>query len=211
MKEITPGIWRWALRHPEWHPRTEFGATVAAYVAHEGDGTVLIDPLLDAAATRAIDDLVTGEVVVAVTIPYHVRHSAEAAQRWGATIIGHPHLQRRLPQGAPFHGDEDLPLNLTMHKVTRLKERPLELPQRRALAFGDRVVGVDGGLRVWLDKPITDRRLEWFRNTGAPAMRHLLDIDFAHALVTHGDPILDHGREALRNALDGDPWYHRPT
>ena len=121
---------------------------------------------------------IQGEVVTAVTIPYHVRSSAEAVKRWGGTIIGHPDVQRRLPDGTPFHGDEDLPLDLKMHKVTRLKERPLELPRTKSLCFGDRVVGVDGGLRVWLDSPITDKRREWFRTTGAPAMEHLLEIDF---------------------------------
>ena len=211
MNEVAPGIWRWELRHPEWHPRTEFGAKVACYAVHEGGGTVLIDPLLDDDATAAIDDLITGEVVIAVTIPYHVRDSAQAVSRWGGTIIGHPHVERRLPEGTPFHGDEELPLNLTMHKVTRLKERPLELPGIKALAFGDRVVGVEGGLRVWLDNPITDKRREWFRATGAPAMEHLLEIDFDRALVTHGEPVLDGGHEALRNALNGEPWYHRPT
>src|SRR3954471_1452187 len=195
MKKLADRIWRWELRHPQWHPRTEFGAKVACYVVHEGEDTVLIDPLFD--DPSAIDPLIQGEVVVAVTIPYHVRSSAEAVKRWGGTIAGHPHVQRRLPENTPFHGDEDLPLGLVMHKVTRLKERPLELPRTKALAFGDRVVGVGGGLRVWLDKPITDQRREWFRRTGAPAMAHLLGIDFAHALVTHGDPVLADGKQAL--------------
>ena len=73
------------------------------------------------------------------------------------------------------------------------------------------MVGVEGGLRVWLDRPITDERRAWFRTTGAPAMEHLLEIDFERALVTHGDPVLTDGRQALRDALDGEPWYHRPT
>jgi hypothetical protein len=98
-----------------------------------------------------------------------------------------------------------------MHRVARLKERPLEVPGIRALAFGDRVVGIDGGLRVWLDRPITDARREWFRTTGAPALQHLLEIDFDRALVTHGEPVLSGGRQALQDALSGDPWYHRPT
>ena len=102
----------------------------------------------------------------------------------------HPHVQRRLADGTPFHGDEDLPLGLVMHRVTRLKERPLEVPGVKALAFGDRVVGIDGGLRVWLDRPITDARRDWFRTTGAPALEHLLEIDFDRALVTHGEPVL---------------------
>jgi hypothetical protein len=211
LEDLGGGIWRWELRHPEWHPRTDFGARVGCYAVHEGGGTVLIDPLLDDDVTAALDGLVSGEVVVAVTIPYHVRDAAAAVERWGGTIVGHPHVQRRLPEGTPFHGDEDLPLGLRMHRVTRLKERPLELPGARALAFGDRVVGVDGGLRVWLDRPITDARREWFRKTGAPALEHLLDVDFERALVTHGPPVLSGAREALGDALRGEPWYHRPT
>jgi hypothetical protein len=174
---------------------------------HEGENTVLIDPLL----TDGLDELIQGEVVVAVTIPYHVRDSAQAVKRWGGTIVGHPHVQRRLPEGTPFHGDEDLPLGLRMHKVARLKERPLELPRSRALAFGDRVVGLEHGLRVWLDRPITVERRKWFRRTGAPALEGLLEVEFDRVLVTHGDPVLTGGREALRDALRGEPWYHRPT
>jgi hypothetical protein len=211
VKDLGDGIWRWTLRHPEWHPRTEFGAEVASYAVAVDGGTLLIDPLFDGEVESELDAIVSGEVVVAVTIPYHVRSSAEAVQRWGGTIVGHPHVARRLPDGTPFHGDEDLPLGLVMHQVARLKERPLEVPGVDALAFGDRVVGVDGGLRVWLDRPITDSRREWFRKTGAPAMQHLLEIDFDRALVTHGEPVLSGGRDALANALSGEPWYHRPT
>jgi hypothetical protein len=209
--DLGNGIWRWTLRHPEWHPRTDFGAEVGCYAVRTDGGTVLIDPLFDGEIERELDTIVTGEVVVAVTIPYHVRSAAEAVGRFGGTIVGHPHVERRLPDGTPFHGDEDLPLGLVMHQVTRLKERPLEIPAIKALAFGDRVVGIDGGLRVWLDRPITDRRREWFRNTGAPALQHLLDVDFDRALVTHGEPVLSGAREALQNALSGEPWYHRPT
>jgi hypothetical protein len=209
IKKIAEHIYRWELRHPEWHPRTEFGAKVACFLVHEGEHTVLVDPLFDDPAP--IDTYIQGEVVTAVTIPYHVRSAADAVRRWGGTIVGHPHVQRRLPEDTPFHGDEELPLGLKMHRVTRLKERPLELPRTKSLCFGDRVVGLDGQLRVWLDKPITEQRRQWFATTGAPALRHLLDIDFQNALVTHGEPVLGTGRQALENALDGDPWYHRPT
>ena len=108
-----------------------------------------------------------------------------------------------------MHGDEDLPLGLTMHKLSRGKERPLELPGTKALAFGDRIVGAEGGLRYWMNDPITDKRRAWFRRTGAPGLRHLLDVDFEHALVTHGDPVMKSGKAALEDALSGDPWYHR--
>ena len=208
IEDLGHGIHRWELRHPEWHPG-EFGAKVGAYLVHEGSSTVLIDPLLDDEVTKALDELVQGEVVIAITIPYHVRSCVEALERWGGTLVGHPDIARRLPEGTPVYGDEDLPLGLTMHKLSRGKERPLELPQAKALAFGDRIVGAEGGLRYWMNDPITDQRRAWFRKTGAPALQGLLDIDFEHALVTHGDPVMKSGKAALENALSGDPWYHR--
>ncbi len=210
IEDLGHGIHRWELRHPEWHPG-EFGATVGAYLVHEGSDTVLIDPLLDEETTKAVDELVQGEVVIAITIPYHVRSCVEALERWGGTLVGHPDIARRLPDGTPLHGDEDLPLGLTLHKLKRGKERPLELPRTKALAFGDRIVGVDGGLRYWMNDPITDKRRQWFRSTGAPGLAHLLEVDFEHALVTHGDPVMKSGRAALEDALSGDPWYHRPS
>ena len=69
--------------------------------------------------------------MIAITIPYHVRSCVEALERWGGTLIGHPDIATRLPDGTPVHGDEDLPLGLTMHKLSRGKERPLELPAAR--------------------------------------------------------------------------------
>jgi hypothetical protein len=208
IEDLGHGIHRWELRHPEWHPG-EFGAKVGVYLVHEGKDTVLIDPLLDDDVMDALDDLVRGEVVIAITIPYHVRSCVEALERWGGTLIGHPDIAKRLPEGTAVHGDEDLPLGLTMHKLNRGKERPLELPSAKALAFGDRIVGAEGGLRYWMNDPITDKRRAWFRKTGAPGLRHLLDVDFEHALVTHGDPVMKSGKAALEDALSGDPWYHR--
>lgn len=210
MEDLGHGIHRWLLRHPEWHPG-EFGALVGSYLIHEGANTVIVDPLLDEASTQAIDDLVQGEVVIAITIPYHVRDSAQALERWGGTLIGHPDIARRLPDGTPLHGDEHLPLNLTLHKLNRGKERPLELPLTKALVFGDRIVGVDGALRYWMNDPITEKKRAWFRKTGGPGLRQLLEIDFDHALVTHGDPVMKSGRAALEDALSGEPWYHRPS
>jgi hypothetical protein len=28
-------------------------------------------------------------------------------------------------------------------------------------------------------------------------------------LVTHGAPVIEHGPDALREALDAEPWFHR--
>lgn len=199
MRQLADGLWYWTARHPEWHPG-EFGAQVGCYVAHEGGRTIIIDPLL----TEDLDDLISGEVVVAVTIPYHVRDSAEAAQRYGGVVSAHPDARRRLPDGTPFDPDA----GLRWHPLKRGKERPLELPDQRGLVFGDRVVGADGGLRYWINDPVTKKRADFFRRVTSKQLAHLLEIDFEHALVTHGEPVMGTGHQALADALAAEPWYH---
>ena len=118
MIELADGLWRWTARHPEWHSTSEFGASVGSYVAHDGGRTVLIDPLLPDEVVADLDEIIAGEVVVAITIPYHVRDSATAVARWGGVVSGHPDLQRRLPQGTPFDSDA----GLRWHSLKRGKE-----------------------------------------------------------------------------------------
>jgi hypothetical protein len=210
---IADGLWRWTARHPEWHPG-EFGAEVAAWAVREGGGTVLVDPILPAELLPAVDRVVSGPVTVVVTIPYHVRDAALAAERWGGEILGHAAVARRLPAGAPFRavaaGDE-LPLGLSVHRIgnPRRYEQPLLLPAARALAFGDAVVGVDGGLRVWVQEHGDERRLAWYRERLVPSLEPLLELPFERVLVTHGEPVLSGGRDALAEALAAPPWHHR--
>jgi hypothetical protein len=202
MRKLADGLWYWTARHPEWHPG-EFGAQVGCYVAHDGGRTVIVDPL----ATEDLDPYIEGDVVVAVTIPYHVRDSAELAKRYGGVVSGHPDARRRLPDGTPFDPDA----GLRWHELKRGKERPLELPSHNALVFGDRIVGVDGGLRYWINNPVTDKRKDFFRRVTSKQLEHLLEIDFERALVTHGEPVMKDARKALEDALAGEPWYHRAS
>jgi hypothetical protein len=144
---------------------------------------------------------------VAITLTYHVRDAAAAVARWGGVVSGHPDVAKRLPDGTPF----DPEAGLRWHTLTGTKETPLELPGVRALAFGDRIVGVDGGLRCWMQPEPTDDRRAWFRRVAVPRLSPLLEIDFDHALVTHGEPVLATGHAALEDALAGDPWHHRSS
>jgi hypothetical protein len=188
-EDLGGGIWRWTLPHPEWRPRTQL---VGCYAVHTGGNTVLIDPLFRDAARY--DPLIQGSVTVAITIPYHVRSAAEAAERWDARIVGHPDLARRLPKGMKVH--EDAP-GVTLHPIPSHKERVVHVAD--ALAFGDRIIGVDGALRIW--GPVTER----YQAQLARWLEPLLELDFERVLTTHGDPVLKDGRAALADALAAAP------
>ena len=214
------GLWRWATRHPEWHPSTEFGAEVACWALREDGGTVLIDPLVpedDEAFAGELDAIVDGEVAIVVTIPYHVRSAEPLAQRYSATVYGHADVARRFEaDDVPFEAIE--PGQTFAHGMTcrrvgspPRKELPVYVPGRRALAFGDAIVAVEDGLRVWVQRPINGKREQWYRERLVPTLGPLLELDVEQVLTTHGPPVLSGGRDALREALAAPPWYHRPS
>jgi hypothetical protein len=212
VKQLADGIWRWTARHPDWHPATEWGATVASFLVHHQGATVLIDPLVEDFA--ALDPLIDGDVVAAITIPYHVRSAAEAVARWGGVVLGHPALRTRLPDRTPFAEavpGEELPGGVRAHDIKRTNERPLELPGVRALALGDRIVGTDAGLRFWMQRQVTDERRRWYRTVAVPLLLPLAQLDVERVLVTHGPPVMRDGRQALADALAAEPWYHRSS
>jgi glyoxylase-like metal-dependent hydrolase (beta-lactamase superfamily II) len=145
-----------------------------------------------------------------------VRDAAAAARRWDAPVLGHAAAQKRLPGDVPFHAvvpGDDLPLGLTVHRIgnPRRQEQPVLLPEHRALALGDAIVGVDGGLRVWVERQVDERVLRWYRERLAPSLEPLVTLDVERVLVTHGDPVLTDGTRALAEALAAPPWYHRPS
>lgn len=160
-----------------------------------GGDTVLIDPLFGEEATaEELDPVVTGAVTVAITIPYHVRSAAEASERWGARIVGHRDSARRLPGMKVF---ESAP-GVTLFPLPGHKERPVAVAD--VLAFGDRFVGMHGGLRIW--GPLTVRSRELLRRRLAPVFEH----DFERVVVGHGAPVLRDGKSALAAAFDSEPW-----
>jgi glyoxylase-like metal-dependent hydrolase (beta-lactamase superfamily II) len=215
--EIAAGLWRWTARHPEWHPG-EFGRRVAAFALRADNETLLVDPLLPeddpAQVVEALDALVGARVAILVTIPYHTRSAEPLAARYRATIYGHPATAKRLADASAFRpakpGDA-LPGGARAFTIGRPRrsEQPLWLPSHRAVAFGDAVVGVDGGLRVWAHAAVDDRMRRFHRERFAPTLEPLVELGPERALVGHGEPVLSNARAALAAALATDPWTRR--
>jgi glyoxylase-like metal-dependent hydrolase (beta-lactamase superfamily II) len=214
--ELAPGLWRWATRHPEWHPG-RFGAEVACFALEAGDELLLIDPLLpeddDAPVLDALDRLARRRAVaVLITIGYHVRSAEPLCDRyagslWGpascASRLADPSRLQILDPGAPGPGGATA---FAIGKPVRT-ERPLWLPSHGAVAFGDAVVTTpEGELRMWCQQELDERRLRFYREQFAPTLAPLADLPVDRVLVTHGRPVLENGAAALRQALASEPW-----
>jgi hypothetical protein len=217
-KRLAKGLWRWTARHPEWHPG-EFGSEVASFALQAGDETLLVDPLLPP-EPQAVLDLIEaqlrGRLSILISIPYHVRSSEQIRERFkrdaDVGIWGHPACAKRLTRKAGFHAfapGDPLPGGAQAFRIgkPRRHETPLLLPSHRALVFGDAVVEVDGRLRVWALDPVDAKVAAFYSDRFNPTLQPLLELDFDRALVTHGQPLLEGGKKALRAALRTKPWY----
>lgn len=207
---IAPGIHGWRSSHPDWHTTTEL---VASYALELADGLAIVDPLLargddgDAILDELRDLAADRQVAVFVTIPYHVRDSERVAVELHATIYAHPAVARRLDDPSLLRDatarDVELPFGLQVLRIGKpvRSELPLHAPGVRALVVGDAIIGVRGGLRIWEEKSDGP----WYRDRFLPSMAPLADLDVDHVLVTHGEPVLDAGAQALRAMLEAEP------
>jgi hypothetical protein len=209
--ELQPGLFSWQRRHPEWHPPGF--ERVASYALVDAGGTLLIDPLLDPDEPGLLDDVVAGPVRILITLPYHTRSAEPLAERYGAGIHGHPNVASRLRDGARFAA---LSPGAALDGVRafavgspRRTELPLHLEAARALAFGDVVIERGGALRVWIQQPLTAKRLDWYERRYKPTLARIVDAvpEVERVLVTHGEPVLRDGHAALRAALDAPPFH----
>jgi hypothetical protein len=186
VREVATGLWWWTALHPAWTPADggpDGWEQEVGCVYYEGPGAVvLIDPLVPMEDRdrfyRALDRDVERaglSVSVLVTVDAHKRSSAELAERYGGKV-------GERPKGVEI-------------AVAVFEELVFWIPEYGALAFGDLLLGRDGGL--WLDTPwLGDRAAE-----GRAALRPLLDLPVERVFVGHGEPVLEGGREALAAAL----------
>lgn len=202
LQPIRPGLWRWTAAHPEWvggakpESPSDWPRDIGCVLFDAPDATVLIDPLLpdgDEAFLARLDGHV-GErglpVWVLTTIKWHRRSRDELAQRYGARTS---RAEAQLPEGV-----EAKPLR-------GAGETMFWIGEHRALVPGDRLMGAKGGgLRLcpesWLGYLPRDSRPTL--GDVAALIRPLLELPIEVVLVSHGEPVLRDGREALAAALE---------
>jgi len=200
ISEIADGLWRWTAGHPEWTAGARRGSTAdwprevgsVAYAAP--DALVVIDPLVPAGAEALwawLDERAAnrrGTVAVVTTIKWHRRSRDVVASRYGASTS---RARAALPEGV-----EPVP-------IRGFGETMFWIAAERTLVPGDRLLGAGAGaLRL---PPAS-----WLGYLGAGkgpsalahAMRPLLDLPVERVLVSHGQPVLRGGRNAIARVLE---------
>jgi glyoxylase-like metal-dependent hydrolase (beta-lactamase superfamily II) len=199
LRELRHGLFRWTARHPdaETDPQpgspADWGPDVGSVAYAARDALVLVDPLVPADRSdlgRELDELVRSHsrpVVILTTLQFHRRSREELAARYGASTS---RAKKALPEG------------VETIQIRGAGETMVWLPEHRALIPGDRLLGGDsGGLRLcpesWLRYLPSKMKQAQLRK----ALRPVLDLPVEMVLVSHGEPVLSGGREALAKAL----------
>jgi hypothetical protein len=202
MRDVAPGLWLWRQPHPSWEEGDDWEPEVASFAVRSGGVSWLLDPLAPPPGARDVWERIDADPPDAIAIlkPDHVR-DVDLFARWYRADAYGPQLYWRddVPQTElrSLHPGDALPGGLTAHRDGRdMMETPLHLPEQRALVFADGMTAPEGTLRVWATP--------WHEERVLPALRRLLELDFEHVLVSHGEPV--HDRAAFEAALEREPW-----
>jgi hypothetical protein len=196
--EIVPGIWHWSAEHPR------IKIVVHSYYLLEE--RVLIDPIepedgLDWFAEHG------PPTDVVLTNRHHYRSSGEFETRFGVTVRCVREGVHEFDDGRtvePFDVGDQLDGGLVVHGIGAIcpDETAVHIPARQALALADGAVRSKPGGELafvpdrFMDDP--ERTKEGLR----ASYRRLLELDFRHLLLAHGEPFVDDGREALAAFVD---------
>jgi glyoxylase-like metal-dependent hydrolase (beta-lactamase superfamily II) len=191
LTEIAPGLRRWTAWHDEWEE------DVGSLAVDTEDGLVLIDPL------DPPSELPPPEHVL-LTIHWHAR-SAEAPHVWAHKRTARLLAKRGVELTDPV-GSRSLPGTIEAIETARPGEVVYWLPQQRAVAVGDVLLGAgakprDTGapLRLCPERWLGKATHGDLRESLAP----LLEYPVESVLVSHGEPALSGGAAALAAALAG--------
>ena len=198
MQEIAPGLWHWtALREAI---RTDVSSY---YLAAE---RVVLDPMVPAEGLAWFEEHGRPEHLL-LTCRHHDRDAWKLRDAFGCTVhvvAGGAHeLDGRGPYETYEWGDE-LPGGIRAEEVDAISpdETALYIPAHRALAVADGVVRWPGvpGLTFVPDHLMDDP--EATKAGLRAAFRRLLELDFDHLLLAHGEPVVGDAKDALRTFVE---------
>ena len=121
------------------------------------------------------------------------------ARVWAPTRAGAAVARRAGTVTDRFRPGDALPGGIQAYGTSRTTEVVYWIPEHAAVVPGDVLLGDgNGGIRVcpqsWLPQSVSRREL-------ARSLEPLLELPVERVLLSHGEPVLESGRDALATAL----------
>jgi hypothetical protein len=200
MNEILPGIFHWTVVHPKI--KIEVSSYYAAIAG------VLIDPLIPAEGLDWFRGRGEPREIV-ITNRHHYRHSAEFEQAFGCTVWCNEAGLHEFTHGERVQGFEwgrRFAGGIESHAVGVLcpDETALRIPgEEAALAVADGVVRDGAGPLAFVPDVLLGDEPETIKRGLKQAYTRLLELDFEHLLLAHGQPWVGEAKAALREFVAG--------
>jgi hypothetical protein len=194
VQEIAPGLWHWTAHHDK------IGMGVSSY--YLPNELVLIDAMVPPVGLEWFREHGAPEHVL-LSNRHHDRDAWRLRGAFGCSIhcvrSGLHELEGRGPV-EPFEPGDELPGGVIAYEVAAIcpDETALFIPAHRALACADGVVRWAGEDELSF---VPDHLMDAPEQTKAglrDAYGRLLELDFDHLLLAHGEPVVDGGKDALR-------------
>jgi hypothetical protein len=200
MREIAKGVWNWTTTHER------FGIPLQSYYVVDGDEAVVIDPRVPDEGLEWFDGR-PRPLAALLTNRHHYRHSDRFRERFGTAVRCHSAGMHEFTAGEevePFEFGDALPAGFVAREMGVLcpEETALHHAERGVLALGDAVVRDHDGLGFVPEEHLGDDPDAVKRGLRASAAR-LLELEFSHLLLAHGEPFPEVGREKLESFARG--------
>jgi len=198
LEEVLPGVWHWRAY------REGIGQDVGSY--HLAEPGVAIDPMLP---EEGVDWFAEhgGVADILLSCRHHYRDSDVFAEAFGCGVRAPTSGLHEFTRGEPVRGydpGDTLPGGVVAQEVDALSpdETALHIPAARALVVADGVVQWEpGGPLGFVPDSLMGEDPEAVRAGLTAAFTRLLALDFDHLLLTHRQPVIGDGKEALRQFL----------
>ena len=196
MQEIAPGIFHWAT----WHEPIR-GRVSSHYIA---SAEVVLDPKIP---DDGWDALPGRPEQILLTSGHHSRDSQAFAERFGIPVRGSAqaatHIGDALALEVFNDGDEVAPGVTAIHidKISDDEGAFHIAAGGGAVAIADGINRYGGALGFFPDE-LLGAHPDRVKNGLKQAYAGLLLRDFEHLLFAHGDPLVGHGKTALREFVN---------
>ncbi|MDQ6749825.1 MAG: hypothetical protein M3Z33_03595 [Actinomycetota bacterium] len=192
--EVTPGILHWTAHHPR------IGIDVSSYCLTEL--RVLIDPITPAEGVGWFGEQDLEPAEIWLTNRHHYRSSAEFVAAYGCAVRCHQAGLHEFTHGepvTPFRFGDELVGGTVAHEVDAIcpEETALHLPRVFGLALADGLIREGDGPVGFVPDHLIGDEPDPVKVGLTAAFGRLLELDFEHLLLAHGEPVIGDGRAVL--------------